>query len=124
MLAAVSVILPIAAGWSWLRDARTRERGTPEAWMRSYATNALWALLLAGGLSPITLQTWHVVIALPAACLPVAGWIDRRWPFRSRRVRVLVAVFLLARLPIAGLLAFQYPAFCLLPARVAEKVLD
>lgn len=124
VLAAVSVVLPIVAGWSWLRDSRKPDQGTPEAWMRSYSTNALWALLIAGGLSPITLQTWHVVIALPAACLPVAGWIDGRWPFQRRWVRALVIVFLVARLPIAGLLAFQYPAFCLLPAPVAEKVLD
>lgn len=92
--------------------------------MTIYAMSALFALLFAAGVAPITLQTWHVVIAAPAACLPVALWIAARWPFERRWLQALVVAFLLARLPLAGLMAFEYPGFCLVPEAVARKVQD
>ena len=43
--------------------------------MAAYTWNALFALVLAAGFSPITLQTWHVAIA---ADTPVVFWRARR----------------------------------------------
>lgn len=123
-LASASVLLSLAALWWWLRRSREPDRPEQERWMTIYAMSALFALLFAAGVAPITLQTWHVVIAAPAACLPVALWIAARWPFERRWLQALVVAFLLARLPLAGLMAFEYPGFCLVPEAVARKVQD
>jgi hypothetical protein len=111
--------------WGAIWTLRRRDdEGVPdgERWAGTYAWSALGALLLAAGIAPITLQTWHVFIAAPAACLPVALFIARRWPFRGGWRRALVAAFLIARLPIAALILLEYPAFCLVPDAVAERV--
>ncbi|MFI5181042.1 MAG: hypothetical protein ACHQPI_06605 [Thermoanaerobaculia bacterium] len=124
ILASLSVLVTLAAMWWWFRRTREPDRPTPERWMSAYTWSALGALLLAAGLAPITLQTWHVVIAAPAACLPIAAWISSRWPFERRWVRVLVVAFLLARLPLVGLMAFDYGAFCLVPEPIARALRD
>ena len=122
-LAIASILLPVVAAWQWMRR---RPATTPEGnpWVRTYAVNAFLALLVAGGLSPVTIQAWHVLIALPAACLPVAGWLEERWPFRRRSTAWLVALFLIARLPIAALLASDYPVFCRVAPDVARAIQD
>jgi hypothetical protein len=123
-LAAASVVVTAAATWWWFRRSREADRSAPEKWLAVYSWCGLAALMLAAGLSPITLQTWHVAIAAPAACLPVAAWISTRWPFEKRWVRVLVALFLMARLPLVGLVAFDYCAFCNVPEQVARALRD
>ncbi len=123
-LSAASILVPIAATWWWARRSREPDRPPPERWMSAYTWSAAGALLLAAGLAPITLQTWHVAIAAPAACLPLAAWIRERWPFQRRWVRIVVVLFLLARLPLVGLMAFDYGAFCLVPERVARALQD
>jgi len=123
-LASASVVVPAAAAWWSIRRGREADRPAPERWLSAYAWTALVALMLAAGLSPITLQTWHVFVAAPAASLPVAAWLVARWPFEKRWIRILVAVFFLLRLPIAGLLAFDYGAFCLVPPAVARAMQD
>lgn len=124
LLASASVLLSLAAlGW-WYRRSREPARPEPERWMSTYTESALLSLLCAAGIAPITLQTWHVVIAASAACLPVTFWIAARWPFERRWLQALVVAFLLARLPLAGLLAYEYPGFCLVPEAVARNVQD
>jgi hypothetical protein len=123
-LASASVLIAVVAGWWWLRRTREPARPAAEQWLGVYTLCALAALLVGAGLAPITLQTWHVVIAAPVACLPLAAWINASWPFERRSTRALVALFLIARLPLAGLLAFEYPAFCLVPEAVARAVQD
>ena len=124
MLGQASVLVALAAGWWWLRRSRAPDRPAPERWLSAYSWNALFALVLAAGFSPITLQTWHVAIAAPAACLPVTAWINACWPFERRWVRALVVVFLLARVPFAVLLAFEYPAFCFVSEEIGRKIQD
>ncbi len=123
-LASASVLVTAGATWWWFRRTREPDRPSPERWMSAYTWSAVGALLLAAGLSPITLQTWHVVIAAPAACLPVTAWISARWPFERRWLRLLVVVFLLARLPLTALMAFDYGGFCLVPEPVARALQD
>lgn len=122
-VAIASVLLPVAAAWQWMRRSAS-PASTGDPWVRAYAVNAFLALLVSGGLSPVTIQAWHVLIALPAACLPVAGWLDDRWPFRRRVVAWLVVAFLLARLPVAALLASDYPVFCRVTPEVGAAIKD
>jgi hypothetical protein len=123
----LSIAVPlVAAIWWWRRRSASCATPRPdgEAWLLAYAGAALAALLLSAGLAPITLQTWHVVIAAPAACLPVALWLDAAWPFHSRGMRAVVLVFLALRLPYAVELALEYPAFQRVPPEVARAVRD
>ena len=123
-LASASVVVSAGATVWWFRRSRAPDRPEPERWLAAYTWTALPALMLAAGLAPITLQTWHVVIAAPVACLPVAAGISAGWPFERKWLRVAVVLFLLLRLPIAGLQAFDFNAFCLVPAPLARALQD
>jgi hypothetical protein len=80
------------AGTGTLETPREQEPPRQEGWLwlRRYAVAALVAIVVSAGLSPITLQGWMVVIALHAAVLPVACWLDGSVP-GSRRGLVLGA---------------------------------
>jgi hypothetical protein len=106
-VAAVATIIPsVLASWWYFRPLFRRgaislrrlpeDRGSFE-WFRDYALATLAALLVASALSPIVLQGWQVIIALHAALLPVALWLDRRIaPEDGRLVRIGAAVIAIA----------------------------
>jgi hypothetical protein len=99
-LSAASVLVALAASWWYFRPSRRAEgRGAGWLWLRSYAMAALVSLVIASALSPVTIQSWHVVIVLPAACLPVALWLDERWPPGKKWLRWALLLFLLLRVP-------------------------
>jgi hypothetical protein len=104
-------LLPLWRRWRARRSsAPESESFEPERedgwkWMRVYAVAALVALVVSAGLSPITLQGWMVVIALHAAVIPVACWIDERVPAVRRRgviIGIAVAQLALALVICAG----------------------
>lgn len=114
-LATASVAIAVVASWSWLRRGGGPE-GSGEApggavgeaagaggagrrWLRSYSLAGLWALLVAAALSPVTVQGWHVLVALPAACLPVSFWVADHWGSKRLVVRWVLVAFLLLRIP-------------------------
>jgi hypothetical protein len=114
ILALASVLVALAAGWWFLR----RSRGTrhPEhqtstwCWYRNYTSAMLLAVMISAFLSPVLIQGWHVLIALPIACLPVAAWVAHRWPTGGSLLRATLVLFLLWRVP-ASLLLLGHPMY-------------
>jgi hypothetical protein len=111
-LASIAVSL-VAAAW-WLRRSRRPDpasRGdSPERWYRTYSIAMFVAVLGSALLSPVLLQGWHVLIALPAACLPVAGWMLERWLTAGGWLRTGMVLFVFWRLP-ASLLLVGHPMY-------------
>jgi hypothetical protein len=102
-LSILSILIPLAAAWWHFRSGRAMigESGPGPAWLRNYAGTLLVSVIVGAGLSPVSVQGWHVVIALPAACIPVAAWIDQIWPPRRRWLQWALVLFLLLRIPTA-----------------------
>lgn len=116
-LALASVLLSLAAGWWWWRRWRTARRTgdpAPEAasrWFAGYALAVSTGTLAAAALSPVLIQGWHVLIAMPAACLPVAFWIAGGWPRHGPWLRRALLLSLVLRLPAALLLVYGHPNY-------------
>ena len=70
----------------------------------------LAAVLVSSFLSPVLIQGWHVLIALPVACLSVAAWITYRWRTAGSSLRAILALFVLWHIP-ASLLLFGHPMY-------------
>ena len=107
-LSFLTVLVALRASWWFfgLTFQRFRRRQqnveasptTPEAsthpykgnWFRAYCSSAFFALVASAALAPITLQGWQVIVALHAACVPVAAWmLDLKTRHRNR-FRVLL----------------------------------
>ncbi len=100
LLAAASILIALAATWwCFRRDRRGEGRAAGWLWLRSYAMAGFASLLISSALSPVTIQSWHVLIVLPAACLPVALWLDDLWPPARAWLRWALFLFLVLRLP-------------------------
>jgi len=106
VLALASVVVSLVAGWWFLR----RRQETPGDWYRAYALALLVALLVAALSSPVLIQGWHALIALPAACLPVALWVSTRWRTAGPWLRTIMLLFILWRIP-ASLLLLGHPMY-------------
>jgi hypothetical protein len=116
-LSAASVLVALAASWWYFLSSRRSEgRGAGWLWLRSYALAALVSLVAASALSPVTIQSWHVVIVLPAACLPVALWLDEQWPPGKRWLRLTLILFLVLRVPQVIAVGAGHEAYRLDPA--------
>jgi hypothetical protein len=100
-LSILSALIPIAAAWWYFRSGRAviGESGPGPAWLRTYAGTLLVSVIVGAGLSPASVQGWHVVIALAAACIPVAAWINEVWWPRRRWLRWALVLFFLLRIP-------------------------
>lgn len=112
VVALLSVLAALAASWWLLR--RRHPAGAeppPHPWARSYCRVMLTSCLAAALISPVLIQGWHVLIALPAACLPVALWTAARWPTARPWLRWAMALFLLWRLPAAAVLGLGHPMY-------------
>jgi hypothetical protein len=125
-LSVASVVLVIIASWwyFWGGSSDPRRSGNDGAWVRWYVLNCFYAVCICAALSPVTIQTWHVLVAMPAACIPVAAWLDNLWPPSSRWVRWVVILFLALRVPDALFLAYGHPIYRVLPASMVESVRD
>jgi hypothetical protein len=121
ILSAASVLVALAASWWYFRRARGRE-GRPQEWLwlRSYALSGLVAVVISSALSPVTIQGWHLLIALPAACLPVAIWMDEVWPSRRRLLWLLLVLFLFLRIPEIAVIGLGHEMYTLSPSIASE----
>jgi hypothetical protein len=107
-IAVVSILIAVLASWEYFRrkNADSGRAGEDPAWVRSYALAFLITIVLASAISPVTVQSWHVIITLHAACIPVAFWLerhllgDRSWrrPIAAAFVPLLVVAALVATL--------------------------
>jgi hypothetical protein len=78
-IAVLSILVAILASWEYFRRNavnRSADGDDPE-WVRHYALAFLLTIVLASAISPVTIQSWHVIITLHAACIPVALWLER-----------------------------------------------
>ena len=114
ILALASILVSFFAGWWYFRRRlRAQDEGTDPAtggWYRSYTLTMLLAVLVSAMMSPVLIQGWHVLIALPACCLPVAAWITYRWPTAGSALRPVIVLFVLWRIP-ASLLMLGHPMY-------------
>ena len=87
------------------REAEGKESGDGGMkWLAWYCLVMLISMFVASCLSPVTMQSWHMVIGLPAACVPVAFLIERYWNNRRKVCRAIFIAFIVLRIPIAGLI--------------------
>lgn len=113
-IAMLSIAVAVLASWQYLRRPRRNEaengvsqEATSTAgreWIRQYALALFFAMLVATAISPVTIQAWHVLIALHAACLPVAVWLQDSLSGKSS-VRRAVAIGFLVLAPVVGLVS-------------------
>ena len=110
------------AGWAcrdgWALRARSafRAADAPEAasaddWFRAYAGWCLVAMCASAAVSPVPVQGWHVVIALHAACLPVAAWLRAAFEGGSAPRRAVAGAFVLLQVAVVLALAFGHPMY-------------
>ena len=92
-LAFASVVLSL---WANVWFFRQSYGATNEAmaWLRKYAGATLASLLIASAISPLCIQGYHAAAALPAACVPMAGWCEHAWNSGSRFWRGIVLTLL------------------------------
>jgi len=113
ILALASVLVSLAAGWWFFRRRRRPDESTESSvreWYRHYTLAMFLAVLVSASMSPVLIQGWHVLIALPIACLPVADWIAHRWPTAGSSLRAIIVLFVLWRIP-ASLLLLGHPMY-------------
>jgi len=105
-LALLSVAIAIVASWQYFRrsDGAPATNGDDREWVRAYALAFLLTVVGASAISPVTIQSWHVIIALHAACLPVAFWVERNLLDGVLWLRVLAASFI-ALMPVVTVVA-------------------
>jgi hypothetical protein len=101
VLAILSVILCVICTW-WYFQRRRRlalDGNRSQIWIRSYAISSFLSIIIAASLSPVTMQGWYMVVALHAACLPVAAWIDHHWRASGRWIIWMIFLFIFLRIP-------------------------
>ena len=136
MLVALSILSMIVAvlasrdyfraGWVFRSGWLFRAAGDPEAvsaddWFRAYAGLCLVAMCASVAVSPVPVQGWHVVIALHAACLPVAAWLRAAFEGGSAPARAVAGSFVLLQVAVVLALAFGHPMYQPLSG---ERLLD
>lgn len=109
VLGLASVVVAVVAMW-WLVRQPTRSISAALLWYRQYCLVVFLAVLIGGFLSPFSLQGWHVLIAMPAACIPPTLWIRARWPGAGGWKRTIMALFIGWRIP-ASLLLLGHPMY-------------
>ena len=108
--ASAAIVAFIANASIWRRSQRS-ELPEGQSFLAHYAGYTLIAILVASGLSPVTPQGWHLMLALISACIPIALWLNALLPFRSLGLRMLVIGILLVRLPIIFLIGTKHPFY-------------
>lgn len=122
VLALASIIIAGAATWWYFRrGGRVKGKSGEWHWMRGYCLCGFAALMTSCAMSPVTIQSWHVLIALPAACLPVAMWIDDLWAPRWKWLAGAIVLFLVLRLPETLLIGLGYEAYRVDP-HIADRL--
>ena len=73
LLGLVTALIGLWVGAQWLKGRLTAlDKGS---FLNRYAQVALAAVLISAVISPVTLQGWHVLVALPACLIAPAAWL-------------------------------------------------
>ncbi|MBD3298995.1 MAG: hypothetical protein GF341_10090 [candidate division Zixibacteria bacterium] len=98
-----SILLCVPAVYRFVRDHLThwnKRVHEPMAWLMQYALYALGAMLVAVALSPVTTQSWHVILILPAACLSASYWFEQQWMNGRALMRYAIIALIVIRIPL------------------------
>ncbi|HTP80004.1 MAG TPA: hypothetical protein VMM57_06325 [Bacteroidota bacterium] len=111
-LSVASVGLSILASWRLVRHSGRQGDGEDElGWLKSYAISTFAALVLSAALSPVVLQGWMVVVALPGACIPVVLYASKLWRSQPRRTSWAVAAYVTFEITLALVMGLGDPIF-------------
>ena len=109
---AACVAATAVAWWSMLRRRPGADADGDRDFLDLYARLAWFVTLLAALASPVTPQGWHLLVVLPAACLPVAAWAadafasPHRWWKRSAALALVVLP-----IPVVTLVGLGHPIY-------------
>ena len=105
-----SIALCIPAVYRFVRETLPNFRSPVSGardWIMQYALYAFAAMVIAVALSPVTTQSWHVILILPAACLSGAYWFERKWNEAGGKwLRWAIVALIVIRIPLV--LAFGF----------------
>ncbi|MCH7824286.1 MAG: hypothetical protein IH849_05740 [Acidobacteria bacterium] len=76
VLSVASVLIALYANWRYFSRDSAGRHDPDAAWLRSYTLVMLAAVAITGAVSPVPVQGWHLLIALHAACIPMAVWLS------------------------------------------------
>jgi len=81
VLAVASILISFIATWQYFRGPVPDEKikNNNWHWIRFYSLSFLMSFVIVSLIAPVGVQGWHFVIALPAACLPVAFWFEKNF---------------------------------------------
>ncbi|MDA1140532.1 MAG: hypothetical protein O3B01_18340 [Planctomycetota bacterium] len=80
-------------------------------WLARYCLFMLSAMFITSCLAPVSMQSWHMIVGLPAACVPVAYLIEKYWNHHHRACRVIFITFILLRVPVVCLIGTGHDWF-------------
>ncbi len=106
--AGAGIAFAAVASWKYVRTARANSGREPlddPAWLRAYAFAFFVAVVGGSAISPVTIQGWHVVIALLAALIPVAFLVQHALDSTRRAWRVAALAFLVVQICVSLLVA-------------------
>ncbi len=106
LLSAATVLVAVYANWRFYG----RAGGNGADWLRQYCLVMFVSVVLAGALSPVPVQGWHVLIALHAACIPTALWVAQALDARGR-ARVLAVAFVALLAVTSVLVGLGHPTY-------------
>ena len=106
----------------WKKDSRP---GGDAGWIMQYTVMAFIAMLIAAGLSPVTIQGWHVIIILHAACISGACWLVKKWQDGGRLIKWAIIVLIVLRLPLGLVIGFGHERYRTEPLneRISEDMI-
>ena len=112
-LALASLVISLTASWQYFRGSGTAEETDNREWhwMRVYALSFLLSVLIASVLAPVPVQGWHFVIALHAACLPVAFWLQKNLVGPRQWLRTVAASFIVLEIVITLAIGLGNPRY-------------
>jgi hypothetical protein len=105
ILSTASIVFSLWASWRYMTKKPTVTSSSGANFLYSYVIATFIAFIVIGLISPMTIQGWHLVVALPAVCIPVAAGIEsllRRAPNRLGLL-TLVVLFQIAMALALGL---------------------
>lgn len=109
VLSILTVVVALLANRHAWRSRRAQAPDPGRAFLSEYAGVVFVAALAAAAISPATPQGWHLLIALPAASLPVTFWAADF--LEKRGVRVVLAAAFAVRLAVVGLVGASHPMY-------------
>jgi hypothetical protein len=71
----------------------------------------LGSMFITSCLAPVSMQSWHMIVGLPAASVPVAYLIEKYWSHPHRICRGIFVAFLLLRVPVVCLIGTGHDWF-------------